>query len=388
MILFDDTSWKTLRPLTLTRPVADLRVGILTLGEKWERRLGEGASHGTRPCLREKFPALPGPSRLWINGSVCPTDDLCREVTRLQAGELLHAGEAVIAFRERAGETVEAWPPEGYARRTYGQEITKIEYPYQVFEHNGQELSRDFALLTAGRTSAPLDGSVRVSGRFPLFAEEGAVAHDCVINTDEGPVYLGRGAEVMEGTLIRGPLALCDYAVLKMGTRVYGATTVGPYCKCGGEVENVVLSRYSSKAHDGFLGHSVIGQWCNIGAGTSVSNLKNSYDEVKLWDYASKRFRPTGLQFCGLIMGDHSKLGINMMINTGTVVGVSANLHGSGFPRNFVPSFAWGGASGFVDQRLSSFMEIASTVMARRDKLFNEAEQRLMTYLHEHPGGE
>ncbi|MDR1274133.1 MAG: glucose-1-phosphate thymidylyltransferase, partial [Odoribacteraceae bacterium] len=367
MILFDDTSWKTLRPLTLTRPVADLRVGILTLGEKWERRLGEVASPGTRPCLREKFPARPAPYRLWINGSICPTDDLCKEVAQLRAGELLRTGEVVIAFRERAGEAAEGYdgPPGGYARREYGQEITKIEYPYQIFEYNGRELARDFALLTAGRTGAPLDKSARVSGRFPLFAEEGAVARDCVINTEEGPVYLGRGTEVMEGTLIRGPLALCEHAVLKMGTRAYGATTVGPYCKCGGEVENVVLSRYSSKAHDGFLGHSVIGQWCNIGAGTSVSNLKNSYDEVRLWDYASERFRPTGLQFCGLIMGDHSKLGINMMINTGTVVGVSANLHGSGFPRNFVPSFAWGGASGFVEQRLSSFMEIARAVMAR-----------------------
>jgi UDP-N-acetylglucosamine diphosphorylase/glucosamine-1-phosphate N-acetyltransferase len=387
MILFDDDSWRTLRPLTLTRPVADLRVGILTIREKWEIRLGESASHGTRPSLREKFPALPGDCRLWINGSICPTDDLCREVARLQAGETLLAGEVVIAFRERPGGR-DGGIPGGYTRQAREKEFVKIEYPYHLFAYNGQELSRDFALLTAGRASAPLDVSVRVSGRFPLFAEEGAVARACVINTDEGPVYLGRGAEMMEGTLARGPLALCDHAVLKMGARVYGATTLGPYCKCGGEIDNVVFSRYSSKAHDGFIGNSVIGAWCNIGAGTTVSNLKNSYAEVKLWDYATARFRATGLQFCGLVMGDHSKMGINMMINTGTVVGVAANLHGSGFPRNFVPSFAAGGAAGFREQRLADVTNTARDVMARRDVAFDEADRRLVAYLHEHPGGE
>jgi UDP-N-acetylglucosamine diphosphorylase/glucosamine-1-phosphate N-acetyltransferase len=390
MILFDDKSWETLRPLTLTRPASELRVGILTIREKWERRLGEAASHGTRPYLREKFPALPGTLRLWVNGSICPTGDLCEEAARLQPGEMLHAGEVVIAFRERAGEALEAYDgePRGYTRRAYGKEFVKITYPYHIFAYNGQELSSDFHLLTDGRASAPVDASVRASGKFPLFAEEGAVARACVINTDEGPVYLGRGAEVMEGALVRGPLALCDHAVLKMGTRVYGATTLGPYCKCGGEIDNVVFARYSSKAHDGFLGNSVIGEWCNIGAGTTVSNLKNSYAGVKLWDYASASFQPTGLQFCGLIMGDHSKMGINMMVNTGTMVGVSANLYGGGFPRNFIPSFAWGGAGGFLKQRLSLFTDTARAVMARRNKVFDDADQRLMAYLYERPEGE
>ena len=362
----------------------------MTIREKWEKRLGESASFGARPSLQEKFPPLPGVARLWINGSTCPTDDLCRQVACLREGEALFAGTTLVAFRERegddAGESREITA--GYTRREYAGPFNRIIYPYHLFGYNGDELARDFALLTAGRQGAPLDPSTRVAGRFPVFAEKGARARACVINTDDGPVYLGPDAEMMEGALVRGPVALCDGTVLRMGARAYGATTLGPYCKCGGEIDNVIFSRYSSKAHDGFIGHSVVGAWCNIGAGTTVSNLKNSYADVKLWDYASGRFLPTGLQFCGLIAGDHAKMGINMMINTGTVVGVAADLHGCGFPRNFVPSFAWVGAGVFRERPLSSFMDTARAVMARRGKVFDETDRRLMAYLHERPGGE
>jgi UDP-N-acetylglucosamine diphosphorylase/glucosamine-1-phosphate N-acetyltransferase len=226
---------------------------------------------------------------------------------------------------------------------------------------------------------------VTVYGKHPVFVEKGAVVESAVINTDEGPVYIGRAARVMGGVMIRGPLAMCEHSVLKMGAKVYGATTLGPHCKCGGELNNVVFAGFSSKAHDGFLGNSVLGEWCNIGAGTSVSNLKNSYAEVKLWDYQTRHFRKTGLQFCGLIMGDHSKMGINMMINTGTVVGVGALLYGADFPRNYIPSFSWGGAAGFTKHRISPFLETARLVMDRRNRKLDESEQRILTYLYEHP---
>ena len=382
-VLFDDRSWGTLRPLTLTRPVGESRVGILTIREKWERRLAASASWLTQEHLREKYPLKK--SEWWINGSICPDDTLAWAVSRLRRGELLEGEGVVIAFRvdkkqiPAGGE----WDLSLFSSIPYVDGYTRIEYPYHIFGYNHRELLLDFDLLTRGRESQKCNESVRVHGTHPLFVEEGAVVESAVINTNKGPVYIGRGAEVMEGVVIRGPLALCDHAVLKVGAKVYGATTIGPYCKCGGELNNVVLMGYSNKAHDGFLGNSVLGEWCNIGAGTNVSNLKNNYAEVKLWDYESSHFRKTGLQFCGLIMGDHSKMGIGMTINTGTVVGIGANLYGTDFPRNFIPSFTWGSSAGFTRHKWTQFEETARLVMRRREKVFDEKEQRLLEYLYQ-----
>jgi len=376
LILFDDSSWGTLRPLTLTRPVGELRVGILTLREKWEQRLGMTASYLTRAYLQEKYPLGAGEDNLWVNASVCPDEAVVKAVGALQKGELLVGEIGEIAYRSHL--PYKELPEDEWRRVTYSGSVTRIQYPYDIFTLNKQELMADFEWLTRGRGSAPLDRSVNVYGRYPVFLEEGAVVRYATINTEGGPVYIGKEAEVMEGVLIRGPLALCEHAVLNMGAKVYGATTLGPYCKCGGELNNVVLTGYSNKAHDGFLGNSVIGEWCNLGADTNNSNLKNTYAEVKLWDYETRRFRKTGLQFCGLIMGDHSKTGINTMLNTGTVIGVGANVFGSDFPRNYIPSFAWGGASGFIEHQWKQFATTASAVMARRGKVFDEVESRVL----------
>ncbi|KIO42950.1 MULTISPECIES: GlmU family protein [Sanguibacteroides] len=385
-ILFDDKSWSTLRPLTLTRPVSEIRVGILTLREKWERRLNNSVSYLTSDYLQEKYPLRTEDDNLWINASVCANADLVAAVRRLESNDLL-LGEQGVVIAVRGGKQVaDRLRKEEFAAfrsLEYSGECTRIIYPYHVFAYNAGELLLDFDLLTKGRKSAILEDSVRVHGKYPVFLEEGAVVRYATINTDGGPVYIGKEAEIMEGVLIRGPLAMCEHAVLNMGAKVYGATTLGPYCKCGGELNNVVFIGYSNKAHDGFLGNSVIGEWCNLGADTNNSNLKNTYVEVKLWDYDTRHFRKTGLQFCGLIMGDHSKMGINTMINTGTVVGVGANIFGSDFPRNFIPSFSWGGASGFVEHQMRQFTVTAEAVMKRRGKVFDDVEKRIIDRVFE-----
>lgn len=389
IVLFDDCCWGRLRPLTLTRPACELRVGILTIREKWEKRLNMPASFFTREYLRKKYSLNNAEDQLWINGAICPDRDLCEQLMGLNPGKGFKKGNVFLAFRSGAKEVTGIDETlAGYIDfREYEADLTHISYPYHIFEFNHKELLADFYLLTKGRESQPLNESVRVYGTHPVFVEPGAVVESAIINTNEGPVYIGHHAEVMEGVVIRGPLALCEHAVLKVGAKAYGATTLGPYCKCGGELRNVVLIGCSNKAHDGYLGNSVIGEWCNIGAGTSVSNLKNNYAEVKLWDYDIGRFRKTGLQFCGLIMGDHSKMGINMMINTGTVVGLGANLYGADFPRNYIPSFTWGSSAGYMHHQWGQFMETAHMVMKRRGKLMDETEQEILQYLYAHPEG-
>lgn len=384
VVLFDDESWGTLRPLTFTRPIAELRVGILTIKEKWEYYLKTTVSYLTRDYLREKFPLIVGDDNLLINATICPSDKLVKAISGLHSGEILQQGGKILAFRAGESEVLDFERGELFSGKVvdFQGDMNRIVYPYHVFALNGLELKADFDLITAGRESALLPDCVRVYGRNPVFLEEGAIVRDCIINTEEGPVYIGKGAEVMEGVLIRGPLALCEHAVLKMGTKVYGATTIGPYCKCGGEVNNVVMMAYSNKAHDGFLGNAVLGQWCNLGAGTNNSNLKNTYVEVKLWDYETRHFRKTGLQFCGLVMGDHSKTGIGVTLNTGTVIGVGSNIFGADFPRNFIPSFSWGGASGFVEHKLSQFFSTAEAVMKRRNRMMDEMEKRIYEHIY------
>jgi UDP-N-acetylglucosamine diphosphorylase/glucosamine-1-phosphate N-acetyltransferase len=260
---------------------------------------------------------------------------------------------------------------------------------YDIFMENHRGIVEDFALLTHGRASQSLSDTNTVignpvddNGNPMIFIEEGAVVEGAMLNVKNGPIYVGRNAEVMEGSCLRGPIALCEHAVVNMGTRMYGATTLGPYCKVGGEVNNVVMMGYSNKAHDGFLGNAVIGEWCNIGGGSTASNLKNDYTEIKLWNYPAHRFLRTGLQFCGLIMGDHSKSGINCMFNTATVLGVGVNIHGAGFPRNFVASFSEGSASGFTDVPLTKFFDIARRMMARRGLTLSEIDMRIFESIH------
>ena len=375
-------------PLTFVRPMADIRVGILTIREKWEKYLEQPVSVFTEPYLSKKFPLVRKDNNIIITGSLCPTEELVREICSLQPGEALLKGDALLAIHLSKRELTMLENSAEYSDQfieNYFEtdlEFNVIRNLYDIFLLNDKEIRADYELLTKNRISASLNSSNQVFGN-DFFIEDGAVVNGAVLNTLTGPVYIGKNAEIMEGTLVRGPLALCEGSVLKMGAKVYGATTIGPHSKVGGEVNNVVFFGNSNKAHDGFLGNSVIAQWCNLGADTNCSNLKNNYAEVKLWNYQSKRFENTGLQFCGLIMGDHSKCGINTMFNTGTVVGVSANIFGSGFPRNFIPSFFWGSPSSHQDYDLSAACETAKTVMQRRGVEFTSTDAEIFKTIFE-----
>ena len=384
VILFDDNEVrKHLMPFTYTRPTAELRVGITTIAEKWQAMLGEATySYLTVPYLKKKFPLhARRSSNLMVAGHVIPTPKLAQLVLDLQLGEALMVGEELIAFNGSAQD----YDARHYSRVIYPKrKPLVIRHLYDIFEFNGKVLEQDFDRLTAGRESQPLSATNTVIGDAKrIFVEEGAYVEGAMLNTLGGPIYIGPNVEIMEGACIRGGFAACHDAKVRIGAKVYGATTLGPHVKIGGEVENTVFIGYSNKAHDGFLGDAVIGEWCNIGGGTSASNLKNDYAEIKLWNYASKRFERTGLQFCGLFMGDHSKIGVNGMINTATVLGVGVNIHGAGFPRNFVASFQEGSSSaGFKNVPLETFYTIAERVMARRNIPFTDVDRAIFKAIY------
>jgi UDP-N-acetylglucosamine diphosphorylase/glucosamine-1-phosphate N-acetyltransferase len=384
IILFDDNAHNTLLPLTYTRPVADLRIGILTIAEKWSKYLDAGHSFFTQDYLQAKFPLSIQADNIFINGSVCPDEVLVEAINKLQDGQALKYKDIVIAARLNAADAKAFNVQAEFKHATsYDRIPTVIRHPEDIFRKNDIELRKDFRLLTKGRTSAVLSSTNTIIGDY-FFAEEGAQAECCSFSTINGPIYLSANTEIWEGTHIRGPFAICEHSQVKMGTKIYGATTVGPYSRVGGEINNAVIWGYSSKGHEGYLGNAVIGEWCNIGADSNNSNLKNNYSEVKLWDYTTKGYRSTGLQFCGLVMADHAKCGINTMFNTGTVVGVSANVFDAGYPDKFVPDFSWGGANGFEEYAFDKMMETAGRVFARREhRNFNETEKAVLTKVYE-----
>ncbi|TWI96307.1 UDP-N-acetylglucosamine diphosphorylase/glucosamine-1-phosphate N-acetyltransferase [Mucilaginibacter frigoritolerans] len=384
IILFDDNAHQTLLPLTFTRPVADLRIGILTIAEKWSKYLKLDHSFYTQSWLQGKFQLNVEDENIFINGAVCPDELLIEAIGRLKIGEALKVGGYLIAIKLGKQEATN-FDPYTEFKNIIDFEHTPvvIKYPEDIFRKNDIELRKDFTLITKGRKSAAISSTNVIIGE-DFFAEEGAIAECSTFNTTNGPIYLAANTEVWEGTNIRGAFAICEHSQVKMGAKIYGATTVGPYSRVGGELNNAVIWGYSSKGHEGYLGNSVLGEWCNIGADSNNSNLKNNYEEVKLWDYTTQRFRKTGLQFCGLIMADHAKCAINTMFNTGTVVGVSANIFGAGFPRNFVPDFAWGGAQGFEVYSIKKMFDTASKVFARRDhRTFDENEQEILKKVFE-----
>ncbi len=384
IILFDGNAHQTLLPLTYTRPAADLRLGILTIAEKWGKYLKQDFSYHTQAYLSVKFPIHLQAENIFINGAVCPDEQLLEAVDKLSSREALKYNGELIAVKLLESDAKAFDPLAQFDRSTdYTGSPVIIKYPEHIFRNNDTELKKDFQLLTKGRRSAAISSTNTIIGN-DFFAEEGAVAECSSFNTISGPIYLGNTTEVWEGTHIRGSFALCNNSQVKMGTKIYGGTTVGPYCRVGGEINNSVIWGYSSKGHEGYLGNSVMGEWCNIGADSNNSNLKNNYAEVKLWDYASQRFRVTGLQFCGLIMADHAKCAINTMFNTGTVVGVSANVFGAGFPRNFIPDFSWGGAQGFETYSLKKAFETMEKVFARRDhRTFDDVERDILKTVFE-----
>ncbi len=380
-ILFDGTVRNALLPFTFTRPVADIRIGILTIREKWEKYLGYTTTTLTEEYLMEKYPMVEMEENIMINSSFLPNPILIDMVQNLNPKEAILFGEEIIAFHTH--DTQEDIDFDEYELIEYEGDVLRIENTWDIFAKNDAAIREDFELLTEDRFSQPIPKSVNVIAPENIFIEEGAKLEFVTLNASTGPIYIGKNAEIMEGSVIRGPFALCEEAQVKLATKVYGATTVGPHCRIGGEVNNSVLFGYSNKGHDGFLGNSVLGEWCNIGADSNNSNLKNNYEEVRLWSYETEGFARTGLQFCGLMMGDHSKCGINTMFNTGTVVGVSANIFGSGFPRNFVPSFSWGGASGFTTYITKKAFETAKIVMSRRHVEFTEEDAKILEHVFE-----
>jgi len=379
-ILFDDQSRNNLLPLTFMRPVADIRIGILTIREKWEMYLKTKTSSLTESYLSRKFPIVKAENNILINGSVCPNAGLVKEIQGLKPNQALVTDESIIALNISEQDLDESGEMDisGIEELATKNPIFRISELYEIFWKNGEAIQHDFELLTSKRKSEKLSSTNRIVGEENIFVEKGAKVEFAILNATNGPIYIGKDAEIMENSVVRGPFALCDHAVLKMSSKIYGPTTIGPYSKVGGEVNNSVFFGYSNKAHDGFLGQSVIAEWCNLGADTNTSNLKNSYDQIKLWNYTQKSFVETGLQFCGLIMGDHSKSGINTMFNTGTVVGVNANVFGSGYQRNFVPSFSWGGKSGYKIFDIRKAMTIAQAMFTRRDIEFDEIEKEIM----------
>lgn len=380
-ILFDGPARNQLLPFTFTRPVADIRVGIMTIREKWERALGFTTTTVTEDYLATRFPMVEMEENVLINGSILPSDNLVPMVKSLKAGQAIFLDDEPLAFYAAEGQEVDFDACE--VIQYSFNDVLKINHTWDIFKLNGQAIARDFDILTQGRTSQPVPETVFCINKERIFLEEGAQVPLASLNASDGPIYIGKNAQIMEGSAIRGPFALCEQATVKMGAKIYGGTTIGPHCKVGGEVNNSVLFAYSNKGHEGFIGNSVLGEWCNLGADTNTSNLKNNYAEVRLWDYNTQGFAKTGLQFCGLMMGDHSKCGINCMFNTGTVVGVSANIYGSGYPRNFIPSFSWGGAAGMVTYKTNKAYETATAMMARRDIEFTAEDKAILDHVFE-----
>lgn len=383
IIIFDIPEVReNLLPLTFTRPISHIRVGITTIQEKWQRFFPDDTfSPLTTEYLQPKFITSTTEDNYFVAGHVIPDKQLADAVSNLTPGEEIKQGKDVIAYRG----TLEDFKEQNYSKVfEYEKPLNKIHWLYDIFTINDTILHDDFRAITAGRESQPLsDTNTVIGNRYfedgtpKIFIEEGASVEGAFLNVSKGPIYIGKDSEIMEGSCIRAPFAACENVFVNMGCKIYGATTLGPFCKVGGELNNVVMIGYSNKAHDGFLGNAVIGEWCNLGAGCSASNLKNDYTEIKLWNYPAHRFLKTGLQFCGLIMGDHSKAGVNSIFNTATVIGVGVNIHGTGFPRNFVASFSEGSSAGFTDVSLVKFFAIAERAMARRHVELTEVDKQI-----------
>ncbi|WP_396634180.1 GlmU family protein [Maribacter sp. R86514] len=380
-ILFDGPRRNHLLPFTFTRPVSEIRIGIMTLKERWEAYLKVSVTSLTEEYLSIKYPVKLEDSNIFIDASVLPSDSLIKTIHSLKKNEVVKSGDLIIAYSSASVKNSDELS--SFTVIEFKNDLVQINNTWDIFDKNADILQSDFDFITKGRKSQPISDTNKLIHPERIFLEEGAKVEFSILNATDGPIYLGKNAEIWEGSLVRGALALCDNAIIKMGGKLYGATTIGPYSKVCGEVSNSVIFGYSSKGHEGYLGNAVLGEWCNIGADSNNSNLKNNYAKVRLWDYATERFEPTGLQFCGLMMGDHSKTAINTMFNTGTVIGVNSNIYVPGFPRNFVPSFSWGGASGFTAYQPAKAFDAAKVMMARRGVEFNEVEADILTHVFE-----
>lgn len=365
-------------PLSLTRPIGNLRMGIFTNDERWahiaqfidsnqELQIG----YTTEDYLSKKYSSLK--DAIEINASIIPNEEIAISVFHLDRNSTLILNGTWIAKRGN-GENLIHYK---------GEKPIILEKRWDIFEKNESVLEADFHFMTVNRTSEPLsETNILIGNPELLFIESGSKIEASILNTTTGPIYIGKEAEIMEGSIIRGPLAMCEHSALKLGTKVYGASTLGPHCKVGGEINNVVFQAYSNKGHEGFLGNSIIGEWCNLGADTNTSNLKNNYDHVSTYSYESQKEENTNVQFMGLCMGDHSKCGINTMFNTATVVGVSCNIFGADFPPKYIPSFSWGGSDGFVPFKFEKALEYANNMMKRRNLELSLDEIEILSHIH------
>ncbi len=376
IILHDNELHLRFAPLTLTRPVGDLRVGILTNKERWEKWIPEATiSFHTEKYLSKKFPLVSGDSDIEVNAAIIPTEAIAAAVVFLENNQVL-VSEGTWIARKGAGKEKITW------KEQHPLELTQR---WDLFQKNDEILVADYFLLTGGRESQHISSSNTIIGDPTLiFLEAGASVEGTFLNTTSGPIYIAADAEVMEGSMIRGPFSLGEHAVVKMGSKIYGATTIGPYCKVGGEISNCVFQGYSNKGHDGFLGNSLVGEWCNFGADSNTSNLKNNYSMIRSWSYETGAEVETGLQFMGVCMGDHSKCAINTMFNTATVVGVSCNIFGGEFPKKFIPSFSWGAVNGTDSFQLEKAKAAANAMMNRRGLELSEGDHAIFDYLAKH----
>ena len=380
ILLFDGPERNHLLPFTYLRPVAQLRIGIDCLQDKWEAALDSDCSVYTQGYLQAKYPPVFSEINTFVNASFVPNSALVEAIHALETGQQLVKADAVIAYKTREQPPADITT---YPKIEFEGELVHLKGVADLFLNNAAVLKQDFERITQQRKSAPISTTNRVIAPENIFLEEGAKVECAILNASEGPIYIGKNAEVMEGSMLRGSIALCENAVVKMGAKIYGGTTIGPYGKVGGELSNVVLFGYSNKGHDGFLGNAVIGEWCNIGAATDASNLKNNYGKLRLWNYEQERFAKTDLQFCGLMMGDFSRCSIHSTFNTATVVGICANLFGSGFPRTFLPSFSYGGAQGLKTYAFDKALEANAAMMERRGQLLTELDTAILAEVFE-----
>ncbi len=387
IILFDDESRERMLPISYTRPVAEIRTGILTIRERWEKLLKGTASFITTEYLSEKYPIHLAEDNYVINGAVMPNDRLVRLIEQLDPNEALMKDGDLIAARLNQAQFEHLFKEES-VDEIIGIDLEEtpilhLSCPWDLFLSLRTAIEYDFQLVTNGRKSQPIPHNNQVLAPDNIFVEEGAKITCAILNAQSGPIYIGKNAQIMEGAVVRGPVSIGEGSIIKVGAKIYGPTAIGPHCKIGGEVKEVVFLGHTNKAHEGYLGNSVIGEWCNLGAGTSVSNLKNNYSNVRTWNYTTNSMEDSGLQFLGLIMGDHSKAGINSMFNTGTSVGVAANIFDAGFPPKFIPSFTWGGASGLSTHRFDEAIETAKKVIARRDINMSSEDQAILQQVYD-----
>lgn len=380
-ILFDGPQRDHLLPFTFTRPVSEIRVGIMTLRERWEAYLNASVTSYTEDYLSVKYPMHVEDVNIFLDASILPTVALVKCVNSLRKGDVLMSNNLIVAYCSNEPKSIDILGD--FNKIKFDSTFIQIKNTWDIFQKNAEILQLDFDFLTKGRASQPISTTNQLIHPERIFLEEGAKVEFSILNATDGPIYLGKNSEIWEGSLVRGGLALCNHAIIKMGGKLYGATTIGPHSKVCGEVSNSVIFGYSSKGHEGYLGNAVLGEWCNIGADSNNSNLKNNYAKVRIWNYATESFEQTGLQFCGLMMGDHSKTAINTMFNTGTVIGVNSNIYVPGFPRNFIPSFSWGGATGFSSYQPKKAFDVAKVMMARRGVEFDDDDANILRHVFE-----